>query len=109
MYFSFILVIGLGAILASSFMIFAEITSRRVSIFPSAGLHNIYCQHGSDAALARLIDPRGRNVRNDVSVRDYVGGNGLDHRCNSDRPDFACLQVGLWNGKKMGSMMWWLV
>ena len=31
--FSFILVIGLGAILASSFMILAEITSRRVSIF----------------------------------------------------------------------------
>jgi hypothetical protein len=31
--FSFILVIGLSAILASAWMIFAEVTSRRVSIF----------------------------------------------------------------------------
>ncbi|MBB5984197.1 hypothetical protein [Sphingobium lignivorans] len=31
--FSFILVIGLSAILASASMIFAEVTSRRVSIF----------------------------------------------------------------------------
>lgn len=31
--FSFILVIGLGAVLASAFMIFAEVTSRRVSTF----------------------------------------------------------------------------